>query len=111
MSIFIARDEVPQLLVTEVERFDALVADLHRIARGEFPTQSEIERAPLLDAYTVAMTTDLCLRGLVQGHPRLRDGRLISTSPLWVCAQHLGWARTTSRLYRLGRPLGTPDDA
>ena len=49
-----------------------------------------------------------CLLGDIQGHPLLRGPR-IETSELWAFAPELGWARTMSRFYRLGRPHGTED--
>lgn len=39
---------------------------------------------------------------LVTGHPSLGDDRLRRSSPLVWIDDELGWARTTSRLYRLG---------
>ncbi len=47
------------------------------------------------------------LCGAVAGHPILSGtGRVITTSPLHLLDPVQGWARTYSRLYRLGRPAG-----
>jgi hypothetical protein len=41
---------------------------------------------------------------LISGHPSLK-GPVIMTSPIWAVGSDLSWARTTSRLYRLGKAL------
>ncbi|WP_428990946.1 DUF6634 family protein [Methylocapsa aurea] len=45
------------------------------------------------------------LAGAVAGHPALGD-RSIVTSDLCALDAAAGWARTSSRFYRLGRPGG-----
>jgi hypothetical protein len=47
----------------------------------------------------------LVLQGVVTGHPRLKEGALVATSPLLWLAADRGAARTVSRFYRLGVPL------
>lgn len=37
-------------------------------------------------------------------HPTIGDGRQGVTTGLWVLAPNLGYARTITRLYALGRP-------
>ena len=68
------------------------------------PTPDELEDAPILDGYAVSETTLCCLVGQQSGHPDLQ-GKMIQTSELWCMAPELGWARTMTRFYRLGRPL------
>lgn len=46
------------------------------------------------------------LQGVVSGHPHIKDGALVATSPLVVLAHDKTWARTLSRFYRLGVSLG-----
>lgn len=43
------------------------------------------------------------LFGRVTGHPRLREGARIFTSPYLRVNPAEGWARTWSRYYRLGK--------
>ena len=52
-----------------------------------------------------AIGTDSCPRlyGRVTGHPRLREGARIYTSPYFQVDPEAGWARTWSRIYKLGR--------
>jgi hypothetical protein len=80
----------------------ALLADLERIAAGYRPG-AELIGAPFLDSFLVGVRPTPCLWGDVQGHPTCH-GPAVQTSDLWAFAPDLGWARTYSRYYRLGRP-------
>lgn len=86
----------------DVRRLDALARDLKRIAAGRAPEPSELALAPLADQYFVAHRELPCLVGNVEGHPVLGSRAFVS-SELWAFAPELGWARTYSRFYRLGR--------
>ena len=86
-------------------RLESLAVDLKLIGEGWLPSAGDLEDAPLLDPYVVTARQALSLAGGNHGHPLLR-GSLIRTSELWVLAPELGWARTFSRFYRLGRKLG-----
>lgn len=91
-------------LVAQIARLKALILDLERFANGELPTSVELQAAPLINPYTMTIRTSSCLVGGNAGHPCCK-GRAIRTSDLWVLAPQLGWARTFSRLYRLGEPV------
>jgi hypothetical protein len=87
-------------------RLRCLADDLDRIAVGQAPTPTELERAPLLvDWRLIFALRGLSLIGFVAGHPLLGAKHII-TSPLWVLDRDLHWARTLSRLYRLGVRAG-----
>ena len=85
-------------------RLEALVSDLERFGSGNRPSAEELEAAPLLDPFAVSTRPLPCLVGGNGGHPILK-GPVITTSKAWAIAPELGWARTYSRLYRLGRPM------
>lgn len=86
----------------------SLADDMDRLASGGFPRQEDLARAPILDAYEPILTPTPCLTGAVTGHPILEgEGRIITTSPVYLIDRVHGWARTHSRLYRLGRPQGS----
>jgi len=87
----------------EIRRLRALLNDLEQIAVGYQPG-AELSDAPFLDDYTPSFRWEPCLTGLVQRHPIVR-GPAIQTSGLWAYSPDLGFARTLSRYYRLGRPL------
>ena len=97
-------------LAGAIARLESLLADLERFGSGHFPDDAELEKAPKLDPFALAERTTRCLVGGNVGHPILK-GQFISTSELWVLAPELGWARTYSRLYRLGdyAPVGRPE--
>ncbi|MEO3433623.1 DUF6634 family protein [Inquilinus sp. CAU 1745] len=90
--------------------FAQLQHELPYLQRGEIPPGVNLDAAPLLDHWTYSVEPPDGLIGVVTGHPRLQDGGWITTSQLvWIDEQR-GVARTVSRYYRLGRPLGTASD-
>ena len=98
---------LPQAITPDLtRRLRHLADDLDRIAIGAAPTAAELRTAPLLvDWQLIACFSGLSLMGFAAGHPLL-SARKIVTSPLWVLAPDLTWARTLSRFYRLGLPAG-----
>ena len=68
------------------------------------PSAEELEAAPVLDPFAISTRSLPCLVGGNGGHPILK-GPTVTTSEVWAIAPELGWARTYSRLYRLGRPM------
>lgn len=96
----------------EIERLEELTAALE-VTCMPFPMDQLLARsqadAPILDQWRFAFRPAPCLVGLSTGHPRLPgDGRSIVTSEIFLISTELGWARSLSRWYRLGRRL---DDA
>lgn len=86
---------------------ERLLSDLRDLRSDGTPGSAVLEAAPLLDAWSFATSPAPCLVGLSFGHPVLSgNARPICTSPLWIAAPEAGWARTHSRYYRLGRPVG-----
>ncbi|MCV9961963.1 hypothetical protein OIU34_08615 [Pararhizobium sp. BT-229] len=84
----------------------SLFDDLARLQSGHVE-HSLLVDAPLLNGYRLVPTVGFALEGIVSGHPRLPDGRVIVSSQLCYLDAALGVARTLNRFYRLGRPLGT----
>lgn len=84
-----------------VARLEALIVDLERFTTGQLPSQGELQAAPLLAPHGLSFRPAYCLTGGNHGHPILQ-GRAIRTSELHIIAPDLRWARTYSRLYRLG---------
>jgi hypothetical protein len=94
-----------------VEDLRRLADDIERLASGVFPAQDELEAAPFLARFQPNLTLAPVLCGDVTGHPLLPGtNRTITTSPLYVLDLENGWARTQSRLYRLGRQIGEPNE-
>jgi hypothetical protein len=90
------------LLASEVDRLQRLATDLMMLADGHFNVS---QKAPVLNNWIRTSRNATCLAGEVSDHPNLPgNGRLIITSDLCVIAEELGYARTISRWYRLGRP-------
>lgn len=84
------------------ETLRSLADDLERLEAGRGPDPLLLARAPLLEGWSVLESASPVLAGIVTGHPTCRPG-LIVTSMVWRLDPNAGWARTTSRLYRLGR--------
>jgi len=108
MPIIVDRDTIVGDLAFEIARLETLLADLERVGNGTLPTPEQLARAPLLDPFGFGTRELPCLVGGNHGHPVLR-GPMIRTTELWMFAPRLGWARTLSRFYRLGR-IAMPDD-
>ncbi|WP_061937560.1 DUF6634 family protein [Aureimonas sp. AU22] len=104
MAIFVAPNGAPLNLRDELERLRGVVTDMEALARGEYPGRAVLADAPLIDGWALGSRTTHCLAGRVTGHPVLASGRLARTSDLWILAPSHGFARTLSRVYRLGRP-------
>lgn len=87
-----------------VARLIDLISHLERLSTAQ-PSAEELRAAPLLDEWSAGIGGDGCARlfGRVTGHPRLREGARIYTSPYLQVDPEAGWARTWSRFYRLGQ--------
>jgi len=101
--IFVGRRGIRGDALNDIARLEQLTADLEMLARGELPLPEQLLEAPQLDGYRLATRSEPCLVGRCADHPRLH-GPDIVTSGVWVFAPGLGFARTLSRLYRLGSP-------
>ena len=108
--IVIAPGRIVGNLGHDIEMLNRLSADMKLLASGRFPAARDLAVAPVLTEYVLAKKELPCLAGLVTGHPRLGDGHLVATSDLWLYAPTMGWARTLSRTYRLGRPHHDGED-
>ena len=103
MPIIVSRDGFLGDVELDVQRLEALVSDLKLIADGRRPTTEQLRAAPLLDQWQPDVREAVCLSGYSQNHPTLQ-GPTVCTSEMWAFAPTLGWARTISRFYQLGRP-------
>lgn len=103
MVIFIDRQGPDHNICREIEKTEGLLVDLKRFSKSKFPTQQELEMAPLIDNYIIAPRSVRALSGRAYDHPRLGPTSVLTTE-LWAIAPSLGWARTWSRFYRLGFP-------
>lgn len=79
-----------------------LTRDLRHLSEGKPPSEEELRRAPLLDQWSFGFLPAPCLVGAIYGHPALRARAKVHTSELVIIDPNRQWARTWSRLYRLG---------
>ena len=87
---------------------DGATVDLERLQSGWRPTTEEIERAAAVDEWRLTGPEGLCLGGIAWGHPTIANGHWIITSQLCaIDSTNWKWARTVSRLYKLGRRKGS----
>ncbi|MEN3794559.1 DUF6634 family protein [Fulvimarina sp. MAC3] len=89
-------------LDTTVRQLRELLRDLGAIQAGWRPSPADLWQAPVLEDWGIGYRTVPSLVGQVLGHPTLADHRLIRTSEVWAISPEFGYARTLSRLYRLG---------
>lgn len=92
------------LSVEAAIRFEETLAVFDRITAGTAPDARALETAPLLSGWQrgTVPAHEPVLFGRVEGHPCLPGPRTIATSRLLALDPVLGWARTSSRWYRLG---------
>lgn len=97
---------------THRQRIDEASTLVAAIAGGWRPAPTDLDDAPLIDHWMPVVADDgVALLGKVVRHPVV-DGRGITlTSRLLAIDGHGRWARTISRFYALGRPIGTGDQA
>jgi hypothetical protein len=82
-----------------------------RLRSGAVPTDTELEGAPMLSGWVLERVIGGYRRfgGFVSGHPNLPDGWCWTSVVLFIEPDRR-WARTISRLYRLGNPLWPEPD-
>ncbi|MBN9007150.1 MAG: hypothetical protein J0H40_17265 [Rhizobiales bacterium] len=90
-----------------------LKSDFDSYLRGEGPSVVELAPAPLLDEWNVVIS-DYCgdyqlyLSGEVSGHPSIDNGHCSTSAVVWLDPKER-WARTTSRVYQLGKRAETAE--
>lgn len=81
-----------------------LTSDLERLEVGDIFAPA-LMASPLLENWRHGFRKVSCLEGVVEGHPSLPDGHVISTSEIWAHFhdddEH--FVRTLNRWYRLGK--------
>jgi hypothetical protein len=78
-----------------------------RLQHGEKPSEADLAAAPVLDGWIVqrASASVARLGGFVSGHPLVADGWVWTSVVLFIDPEE-HFARTVSRLYRLGQRFG-----
>jgi len=85
------------------ERLRDLADALQAIRDGVGPTPEELAAAPLLDDWTMEPRVVRALVGRSYDHPNFPSGRVVTTSEIYATDGRT-YARTYSRLYKLGTP-------
>lgn len=88
-------------LQAEIARLENLLLDLRHLADGNLPSAENIAAAPIIDSWLATTRPEPCPVGTMHGHPTCK-GPLSVTSSLQIFSSDFGWARTSSRFYRLG---------
>lgn len=101
--------EASKNLDKEIELLENLLRDLKQIRRGIFPGQKTLAAAPIIDNWRVVSRPTTCLTGEFFRHPILKDTPVGITSDVWVISPKMGFVRTLSRYYQLGRKADTTD--
>lgn len=91
-------------ILEEAAGLARLAEDFRFVAKENRPNSSSDVDAPVLEDWRLIVRPVPCLAGLSTGHPLLiGDRRQIVTSEVHLISEELGWVRTRSRWYRLGR--------
>jgi hypothetical protein len=97
----------PEMPVTPDERrlCDRLrdLADALEALEQGGPAPEEMARAPLMESWSFLSGRTRVIAGVSFGHPTIASGRPTLTSDVFATDGRT-WARTLSRLYRLGTP-------
>jgi hypothetical protein len=104
MTFIIDKDGPAPELESEIHRLRGLVQALVEIRRGRHPDKDTLAACPKIHSWRAIPRPDPCLTGTMFNHPTIADGRQGITTGLWVLAPALGYARTVTRFYALGRP-------
>ena len=83
---------------------EALAADLRLLLTVGHPHDADLLSAPVLNPWRPTTRQSTALLGVVTGHPLIRDHGLAITSDVFAIDPSAGWARSWSRLYRIGLP-------
>jgi hypothetical protein len=92
----------PQNLDSLFGELERLTNDLRSLRAGRAPSERELRACALLDQWSFGILPVPCLVGAVYGHPILGNRPTVHTSELVLIDPSKRWARTWSRLYRLG---------
>lgn len=90
----------------QIYELERLAEDLEAYSVGELPKEREFWNAPLIDAWSLISRPAACLAGFCDNHPTAAAGPLVTSELFWLDENHR-FARTRSRIYRLGSRLGT----
>ncbi|GEP12458.1 DUF6634 family protein [Methylobacterium gnaphalii] len=92
------------LTTDEAARLDSALKAYDHLSGGDPPDPRALAAAPLLRDWQCALVPTMVpvLAGEVRNHPALPGTRRVATSRLLLLDAGAGWARTLSRLYRLG---------
>lgn len=102
--------EGSQELEFEIKRLRRLADDLDRIQQGSHPGRKVLSTAPRIESWRLVARPTACLTGCVFGHPWIKEGGIGITTDVWAIAPTLGYARTLSRFYVLGKREDVPPD-
>jgi hypothetical protein len=92
----------PQNLDCLFRELEKLTNDLRSLRAGKAPSERELRACPLLDQWSFGFLPAPCLVGAIYQHPILGNRPSVHTSELVLIDPSKRWARTWSRLYRLG---------
>jgi|UPI000831369D hypothetical protein len=86
-----------------MRRMRTMCDDIDAVLAGLPPSVEKLSQAPLIHQWKVVPYQSVCLAGFVSGHPRIRNGPVLS-SQVFMLDPERKWGRTISRFYRLGTP-------
>jgi len=97
--------EDPREYLDQVEKLERLARDMRALFNGNKPSTADLRSAPVIHNWQLMVDFHVSLYGEVRNHPNLPGYRRVMTSPVFVDGRDLGWFRTASRYYLIGKEL------
>jgi hypothetical protein len=85
------------------ERLIRLLGHVRELLADNAPATAHLEKAPLVDQWSLGLVPAPCIVGTMVGHPIFRNRtRVLHSHQVVLIDAEAGWARTWSGFYRLG---------
>src|SRR5262245_11046810 len=95
----------PRNIDSLCRELEKLTCDLRNLCQGGQPSEQDLQAGPLLDRWSFGFFPAPCLLGSISHHPIFGACPHIHTSELVLIDPDKRWARTWSKLYRLGKQV------
>src|SRR3546814_16258792 len=84
MVILVDRNGSAHDIKLQIEKAEAVLTDLKRLANRQFPTSAELEVAPLIEEYQIAPRSLPAFSGRAYGPPRLSSPIVLTRDLLTI---------------------------
>jgi hypothetical protein len=89
-------------LIDLQERLIRLLDDIRELLADKAPAATHLEKAPLVEQWSLGLVPAPCIVGTMVGHPIFHSRTRVRSHQVVLIDPEAGWARTWSGFYRLG---------